>query len=303
MFLVLAAFGLIFAVSQGWIKLPKVQQAVVQPSAPSEVPFGCPDTLTTNLKVAARNPLNASLEYLAATFKIVDPTSNQIIGTVTGSSSGLGSATSVECGRTYVLYYLGDGTYTSVKKTVTANGATEEVYIDLPKSSELQYTVYKAYSNITQEWGQDVTTSTQTFNSGTTETYTVKIRVKDSAAQFGADGLTVYLCADFNTAKFSKTNGVIVSGLSTIDVPSGLQAQGMDKCWVMTPIKSTEGERELSIQLKADLGDPGASDDVTFYIYDSQYYQKNDGTIGIGPTDDAYSLVGEVDRAFTFDIA
>ena len=292
----------------GYIRLSSMPQQAApglpQPSQPSIA--ACPDTGLTALKVAARNPLNASLEYNAVTFKIVKD--GQIIGTVTAGSSGLGTATNVECGESYELYVLGDGTYTSVKTSVVADGATEEVYVNVPESTEVEFKVLDStYSDVngTSGWYQDVVVPSTaiSFDSGSVNTYYIKIRAKDAAAQFGSDGLTNYICADFNTAKFSKANGVVISGLTEVDVPAALQAQGMDKCWILPVIKSTEGEKTLTVTIRADLGDPGASDDIKFQVFDGNYYQKNDGTIGIGVADDAYTLVGEDDSWVSINIA
>lgn len=291
-------------------KFPKMQIGQVNQggvNVPGQNPpsIVCPDNLLTSVKVAARNPLNASLEYNSGTFRIVDAASGKTVTTVTSGASGLGTGVNVQCGKDYILYYLGDGTLTSVKYPFTASGAELPIYVDVPEASDVEFKILdSSYNDVngTSGWYQDVAVPATAiaFGAGTTNTYYLKIRVTNSAAQFGSDGLQNYLCVDFDTSKFSKTNGVIVSGLSEVPVPAALQAQGMDKCWALPVIKSTDGEITYTVTLRADLGDPTSG--VKFQVFDGNYYEKLDGTIGAGVANDAYTLIGSTDRFVTLNI-
>lgn len=286
----------------------------VQPSLPpappkAEIPIGCPDDLSTTVKARAKNPLNASLHYVPAPIEYVDLDRNTRVGgeTLTESTTGTYSTgVSLTCGKEYKVMVVNDASYVAVSKsTGVLSGDTVYVDLDVPQSSEVEFAVYDSgWDNITTPWVQDTTTSAQTFGSGTVNSYYLKVRAKSSSAQFGSDELAVWICADFNTAKFSKSNGVTISGLiASPTLPDYCSANGYDKAWKISAIKSAEGERVYTVTLRADLGDPSSSDDVKFLFVDEHYYTKLDGTKTFGTADDSLADVGETNRYVTFDIA
>ena len=306
----LVLLGLLVATGMISVKMPfTTTGGKTDISGGEEMILGCPDDLSTTVKARARNPLNASLQYVAAPVQYIDATRNTKLAgeTLTASTTGTYSTgVSLTCGKSYKVMVVNSDSYVSVSKSIgPIKGDTYYVDLDVPQSTYVEFAVYdSSWNNLTNGWVGDASTSTQTFGSGTTASYYLKVRAHDSAAQFGSDELGIWICADFNTAKFSKTNGVTISGLTpSSTIPEYCAANGYDKAWKITPIKSTEGERVYTINLRADLGDPGSSDDVKFLFVDEAYYTKLDGTIGSGTADDSLTAVGETDKYITFDIA
>ena len=284
--------------------------AVVQPE-PTEVPEGirCPTDLTVDLNVRAKNPLNASLEWVGATIYYAQDGIS--LGSATLNTDGTYKTitSGAECGEYYDLYTLNDADYVAVsKKGILAQGASVEVDLEIPKSTDVEFKLLdNTYTDVngTSGFYKDVTVPSTaiSFSSGDVKTYYLKVRTVSGAAQFGSDELPVYICADFNLAKFSKSNGVIISGATPVELPTYCAINGYDKAWMIEPIKSTEGERTYTITIRADLGDPGTSDDIKFLFIDSHYYLGNDGTIKWGTADDTGTAVGESDRWIVVNLA
>jgi len=271
----------------------------------------CPDSGQTNLKIAVRNPLNSTLDYLGATGYVVYQGDSMPVGTVTGAATGLGSAVSFTCGKTADLYILGDTNVVSASlKGINLLGASVEKYITAPRSSDLQFLIYNdAYQEIngSTTYYKDVTVPATaiTFNSGDSKTYTMKVQTAKGSAQFGSDEVDNYIGIDYNTAKFSSANGVVITGdhvISEVTCPAYAYAQGMDKCYKIKPIKSSEGTVTFTLSLKADLGDPGDTDDVKIQFYDGNYYQGADGSIKAGIGNDANGAIGQTDRYVTINL-
>ena len=280
--------------------------------------ISCPDDGTTDLNVRAKNPLNSSLDWVGATVYYADA-NGLVLGSAALNSDGTFKtvSTSTSCGGTYNLYVLSNSNYVSesvkdVKlegaRTVIYDGKTAEgVDMSIPKSTDVEFEVFdSSYNNETSGWVQDATTNVaHTLGAGDSDTVILKYRAKDSAAQFGSDELPVYVCADFDLAKFSKTNGVTVSGADwtvASTLPKYCAENGYEKAWIIKPVKSSDGEQTATINIRADLGDPGASDDIKLMFVDSAYYQGSDGTVKSGTSDDSANDVGATNRYITINV-
>ncbi|MEM5785133.1 MAG: hypothetical protein QW469_01165 [Candidatus Aenigmatarchaeota archaeon] len=292
-------------------------QGITQPTTGGVVSAGnkptytnCPDSKMTGLKIATRNNLNSSLQYLQATAQVIYSDESRPSGTVTSGADGLGSASNFECGRSVDLYFIGTSDYvSSAVRGVQLSGAQKEVYVDLPKSTDLQFLIYdESYNEVngSSTYYKDVTVPSTAIpiGSGETKTYTIKVQTVSPSAEFGSDTLDNYIGIDYETSKFSKDNGMILSGdhvIGVADCPAYAYALGMDKCWKIKPIKSSEGTVQFTWTIKSDLGDP--ANDIKIQFFDGNYYLGNDGTIKAGIGDDSNSAIGQADRYIIFNIS
>src|SRR3990167_2473510 len=282
----------------GTVKIPTF--AAAGPPSPLEQAQLCPDTQATNLKVAYKKKDNSILQYETATFDVYR--SGVAIGTVaTGEAAGLSTtALSVDCGASYDVIYRGSSSFDSVAKlAVVATGANKEVYFDGSRTSQVEYLLYDTgFNNETigdgtsGDFGQDETSTTNTaFSTGTRKDYYLQVRAQTSAATFGtptsilnlvSTGVNNLLCVDYNTAKFDKASGITVVGShigAVVDPTSYASSQGMDKCWVLDPIKSSDGTLQWNIGLYSNLGDPGDTDNPKFQAFDAQIYKTAAGSL------------------------
>jgi hypothetical protein len=290
---------------------------IIQISQDQEEKVTCPDDLTTNVDVRSVNPENASLDYALPSHTVGYTKNGQFIasGTVSSADGSYDTIdTNGECGATINLYSFNNANSSAVsKKGVLLQGPATQTELVVPRQSSLEFRALDdALNNITQvagsatAFGADITTSTQTINSGDTKTFFIRVRPQVAQTSWGSDEVQNIICGDFNTAKFSKPSvtlsGPGVQELSTL--PSFCVSDGSgDKAWSITPISRKEGYRELVLTLAADLGDPGASDDVVLKFYEGSYYQSNDGSIKGGIASDNLAAIGITDTKIIIDVA
>lgn len=155
-----------------------------------------------------------------------------------------------------------------------------------------------------------VTTANEAFGTGTQNTYHVEFMTNSSGAYgaFGSNDVTnlpTYLCVDANPALYSIANGVTIAGLTPlVSVPDGApKNDGFDKCWVISPIVSTDTIRDYAVNVFSDLGNPTTSDDVTWRLYDVQPYIGADGAPKVGTVNDAATDLGAVNVGVQIAIA
>ena len=301
----------------GTVQIPTFAAAAGAPSQPSLNVQLCPDTQSTNLKVAYQNSieLNSTLQYETATFDVYR--SGVSIGQVTSGEGLSATALSVDCGSTYDLYFRGSSALNSIaSKSIVTTGANWPVYNVGARASQVEFLLYDTGFNnettgdgTTGSFGQDQTSTTNwAFTTGTRKDFYLQARAKSAGAQFGTSqsvldsvtsGVHNLLCSDFNTAKFDKNSGINVVGShvgSVLDPPAYAVSQGMDKCWVLDPIKSSDGTLQWNLGLFSNLGDPGDTDNPKFQVFDAQVYKKADGSISAGLSDDALTALGATDR-------
>lgn len=273
---------------------------------------GCPDTLQTTFNLKAKNILDVgSGSYLSGLVNVYDDSTGKEVGTTTVSATGANVASAAfNCGGSYTLYVLGNTTkpngFSSMKIPVgVITGQSVYKEIQAKNGTSVRTTIYNSGStNLTVANSQDSTTAAQTYAAGDSNNFFIDVTTGNGTSQWGPDGVTNYICANFNTAVFSKSNGVTVSGLSamTENLPSKAYSDGMDKCWVSPPLSSSEGPRRHIINIYSDLGNPASADNVVFRWYDGAWFKRNDGSVNQGIADDSNNDLGVGDVSATFDI-
>ncbi|MEM5866326.1 MAG: hypothetical protein QXG39_00200 [Candidatus Aenigmatarchaeota archaeon] len=295
----------------GLIIVPKmVPKEVVPPSEEVPTPPTCPSDLKTSIQARATNPLATGLTYVAATLYYGKGT--QVLGSASLLNTGAYTELTASgvCGASdYWVATVNDADFVAKKQNLPQlTGAVQYVDLAIPASCPVEFRVYdSAWVNLTAGWVNDATTAQVSMGSGETADFRVQYRTSSSACQFGSDELKTYICVDFNLAKFSKDNGVVISGDGVLgeasELPTYCANNGYEKAYILAPVKSTEGIKELRVSIKADMGDPGSSDDVKLLFIDEHYYQGKDGAIKSGTCDDAGTAVGESDTYITINLA
>jgi hypothetical protein len=294
------------------IIVPKlVPKEIVGIPTPTEKPVTCPQDLTTDIAVRARNPLSISPTYLAAPVTLFKGDQKILTATLTSTGDYATITTSGVCGASdYVIAVVNSGDFVAKKVNVPQlSGAIQYVDFDLPASSEVEFRVFDStWRNLTPDWVQDVATNPPiTLGAGQSADVRIQYRAKSPNAQFGSDELKSYICLDFNLAKYSKANGVILSGAGIIgeatEMPKYCAENGYEKAYVIKPVKSTESIKELLLTIKADLGDPSTTDSIKLIFVDEHYYIGNDGKLKVGTSDDASVDVGEINRFIIISVA
>lgn len=276
---------------------------------------GCPSTMQTVIKTRSRNPLNSSLNYIAGTVYYVGSDNKQKASESTTSSAegSWSTGATVTCGDTYRVMRVNDASYPASSHNIgQVKGYIQYADVTGTNSGPLVFWMGKSdYSNIThtndvpEDWVFDTTTAAQTLGAAAGDTFSgyLKFKCNSTAAQFGSDDMIPYLCLDFDTAIYSKANGVIVSGLTEVPISqvAYCAANGYDKAYKLPKaIRSTDGEWQYSITIRNDLA-AASNKDVKFLIVDQHYYFGIDGTVKSGTADDGLTAVGETDRYITFD--
>ena len=278
------------------------------------VALACPDDGTTDLNTKARNPLNASADFVPVTLYYSDMNWN-LMGSATQLTTGnyKQTATTTKCGEQYRLFTKDDSNFVFAQKvTPVLTGSGVEVDMVVPRSTDVQFKAFDENGdNQTSGYVQDTTTTTaESLSSGGVLVYKILYQAKTSASQFGSDdpSAPTYICIDANPAKFSKSNGITLSGSGIFEkistnLPKYCSDNGYESAYRISPVKSTDGTREMYVTIRADLGDPGASDDVKLMFVDSHAYLSSTGLVKVGTADDSASDIGETNRYITINLA
>jgi len=270
---------------------------------------------TPDLLVRARNPANSSLEYTAATVTYL--MDGKKVGTLSLNSDGTYKAGSdaLVRGETYEIRVVNSDTHASIAPyRFVADQAKVYVDLEIPETGTVEFAVYDTtYNNLTSGYVSDASTnSATTIGSGGTGTWIIRARVDDavSAADFGSrdPARPVYICADFNLAKYQKSDVVLSSSdvaVSEVSVlPTYCGNNGYDKAWKLgSNIRGDRAYYEFVLQAKASLGDPGATDDIKLVIVDSADVQKTDGSIVVDTVDSSGSDAGETNKYIQLEVA
>lgn len=286
-----------------------------KPKAVSGVVGACPDDGTTTLLMRAKNPLNNTADWLSSATVYVstpggDPQFSEALNEATGGVFD-DDETSPSCGNSYVVHTKNDGNYVYAEQpTGVIGGANQEVTLNVARSSEVEFYVFdEAGDNQTTTWVQDtISTTAEAMSSGSVLTYEIKYRAKTGSAQFGSDLTSkapTWICIDADPTKYSKTNGVTISGggahSRTTDLPKYCADNGYEAAYKIPPVRSTDGSKSILVTVRADLGDP--TTDVKLMFVDSHAFEGGDGMHHVGTADDASSGVGETDRYVTINIS
>lgn len=315
-------FG-ILSYQEGTIKLNVPQFGTQQDSAKDKeeaaatAGLACPTDGDTTVGATVRNPLNATLFYSAQTVRAIDATTGKQISTMTSTQStstipAYGTA-NLGCGSKLEYVILGTTTINSAKLTEArlqdgsmskvVTGANAYVDFEINHAGGLKAMITDAnLNNLTVGDGTSgsfavsggQSSAAQAIASGDSKTYHLKVMANTSFTTFGTKDYKPILCVDANPSVYSKSEGIGISGggaTQLTDVPNSVPSgDGMDSCWAIEPL--TTNEIDYTISVKADLGEPGSSDDITYRFYDLQLYSKKDGSIGTGYTDDAVARIG-----------
>jgi len=276
---------------------------------------------TNTINLAARNPLNSSLQYLAATTSIQEVGTGITLaaGTLTGGSSLSYVAHNVAPCKQAKLYVLGDST-TNIGAAidVDSNSLTSDKEVVVPRTTTLQLSVYDLTLNAANEsdsvgLGQDqrnLNTSNISMTTGDTATRLLDIELAGSAAGFGyyngPDG--VVFAADYSTQIFSVGDGLAITGnnipvtkvVCTGDVTQGTQA---DACWTQRSFSSGDGTPRYTLKIHADLGDPTSTTDMLVYVGDRTYFRNADGKTTLGYFDSSSADVGQLNSRLQINFA
>jgi hypothetical protein len=272
----------------------------------------CPDDGTTDLNTKLRNPLNSTADYLTATLYWSDLLNNEISSVAQlGTGAYKQSSTTTECGKKYKIYTKNDGAYVYAEKTTPVlQGSGILVDMDVPRSSELEFKAFDENGdNQTSGYVQDTITSTaEAMASGGNLVYKVLVRTKVASAQFGSSMSTAptYICVDADPSKFSTSSGVSLSGSigavkGTDALPKYCSDNSYESYWIIPPVKSSDGTKEMYVTIRADLGDP--TTDVKLMFVDSHKFLGGNGRTAIGSSDDSATETGETNRYITINLS
>jgi hypothetical protein len=277
----------------------------------AQVQVQCPQDLTTDIAARAKNPLAISPTYLAAPVTLFKSDQKVLTTTLTSTGDYATVTTNGECGASdYSLVVVNSPSYVAKKVSVPRlTGAIKYVDFDVAPFSEVEFRVFdSSWSPLTTGFVQDVATDTAiSLSAGSSADVRIQYRAKSPNAQFGSDELKSYICADFNLAKYSKDQGVTISGAGVVGLadtlPKYCAENGYEKAWVINPVKSTEATKEIMVSIKADLGDPTSADSIKLIWVDEHYFIGNDGKLKSGTSDDASNNVGGVNRFITISVS
>ena len=319
--LVVAVIG-IAAVAGGFIQLPTGVPAVASIGQQLAPTAGACDPNNPGITAQGtnRNPLNSTQYYTAMVASYVD-SSNIVRASETftaGPTRTYSTGVTLNCGQPYRVYSINDADIAAYSKDIGGiNSAQDPIYVDLtaPNATRLEFAVLdSAYNNDTSDgtatgiWERSsaTTNTNEALGSNGITTFTLKVRTIEGSAQWGSEEVQPYLCANFNTAVYSTTNGVAVSGGTaqrSATIPTYCSANGYDAAWTVSPLKSTDGERLFTITVRSDLGNPADADNIDFYMVDGVYYTGANGEVKSGTADDANADIGlatdTIQKAFT----
>ncbi len=306
-------FGGFFIFAQSLSTAPDIQAQLIAGDA-------CPDSKTGNLDVRMTNAVETgSANYIVGVIDLVDDTGAHVSTTTLTNNDGTRDSLSVPCPSKGVGWVSSSTTVAGATFTYALAGSSQKLDVVSANASSLNFCVRDTSTgdNITTSadcFGDGLTTTAQTFNSGTVKEYEIQAKPA-SAGQFGPIGLKPtgqvdanQICVDFNTGKFKLADGVIMANLGgaqltrVLTINPRASVDNMDKCWEFPTISSNDVLRKFLIQLNANLGDPGSSDDVTVKAYDFGVYVANNGLPTTGYADDSVVDIGASNPSVIFDI-
>lgn len=301
--------------------------------APAAIAAGCPEG-KGDIQARMRNGLAISAQYIPATLDLVNGEGKALLtDTLAGGSASFELiADDIECPKEGAIWVRSDGTVAGTRTTFNLDRVVGRVDIEGANASKIEYRILSStFANITasddvEGFGSSTdktfkTSSAQALGANEGKTFFLEMRT-DKHGQFGPagkinlqDGTVVasllpegatqpnQICADFPTSKFSQQNGVVISGLKETSVNALAASQNFDKCWELPVITSISLAVQYKLGIKADVADPGASDDVVFRAYDFGVFAGRDGLPHTGYHKEDLSVIGVDDTDVTIDIS
>ena len=277
----------------------------------------CQDDGDNNLKAAAKNPLNSSKEYQAASFVVVVNDEVVTTGTGTAGASITHTSLAVPCyPRTGTLYALATADLVSAKGTyeVPMQDTTDIVVLAQADSAQAELMMRDtALANTSDTFASTQTETTAVaMSSGETRNGYIDIRVSTGKAQYGGpetNGL-LWVIDTVDSAAFGEDDISISSAVITLknidcgDYDNAESKDSADRCYVSSALKASDGEKRLSWTMSNNGGsDAGASSDPILYVEDLQYYEETDGSIQYGAFTNGGTNVGETQVKLTWAIS
>jgi len=272
---------------------------------------------TATLGVLVRNTQNSTYEQMASTTWLTDLSgvTQTSVTTTDAAAKAYASMTPVPCIDGY-LYTLADTDTNSQKVKADSLVPNQNKEIQGSKASRLLFSVYtntlgNDSSNGNVQNSVEMNTSTHAIASGGSFQGYIDVDFQQASAQFGSDDGGIIVAVDHNLAVYSRENGVKVTSqtggvtLSPISCPSDVVTYlNGDTCYKISALnKNTPTPVRLSYTVKADLGEPGASDDVSIFFQDNQYFLDQDGTIRLGAFNSAGTDQGVARNRVTVDVS
>ena len=318
--LVVIASGSLYAGSQLGVFKPTAASITGQPTT---VPTGslqsCTGLTSIVLNSAVRNPLNSTIQYLAAPIRIVVAGQTVATDTTTAGASLAYKATNIPCtAENFVgdYYVIASATQNSVKGTYSIAGTSGTKIVDATPAA-----------NIALQW-LEFNTGVNTSVSGTTSTQgtatalsagqsaNAKLLVippTTSFTQYGASELGVLIVVDtVNSAAYSDK----AVALSSSDIPLTELTDGATKYakessvdsgnrfYLTRAISSNDAQSIINVKVANDGGaSAGSSDDPVIYFEPLQYFEDNDGTIKVGAFNSGGNAVGLSHSTATFNVS
>lgn len=299
------------------------QSVATQPTAVQTVAGQCVYPTggnTASVGILMRNAQNSTYQQVAGTTWLTDlqgvtKTSQAITD---GNSKSFAAMTAVPCVDGYI-YVLGDSSVNGIKQKADTMIPNQNIELSGSQNSRLIFSLYTNTlaadnSSVGPESAQGsvtINSTTHSIASGGSYTGYIDVDFQSASSAWGSvDGGGV-IGADHNLADFSRENGVKLSSLTGLSLtpitcPADMATYlNVDTCWKVDQLSSrgTATPARLSYTLKADLGDPGAADDVKFYFVDNQYFLDTDGQIKLGAFNSGGTDQGVANGLVTIDVS
>lgn len=275
---------------------------------------------TATLGVLVRNTQNSTYQQLASTTWLTDlnGVTKSSVATTDAAAKAFASMTPVPCVDGY-LYVLGDGSTNSEKVKADSLIPNQNKEIDGTQNTRLTFSLYtntlqadnSSVGPSSAQGSVDINSTTHAISSGGSFTGYIDGDFQSASSAFGSRDGGVVIGADHNLAVYSRENGVKLSSLtglavSPISCPDDMSRYlNVDTCWKLDQVSSraTATPMRFTYTLKADLGEPGASDDVNFYFVDNQYFLDTDGTIKMGAFNNGGTDQGVANGKVSIDVS
>ena len=296
------------------IGAPTPTGGFISPTGAAETGALCQDDGSNDVKVAAKNSLNSSLEYQAADFRVIANGNVVNTGTGTAGSTLTYTTIAIPCSpRTGTIYALASADIVSAKGTYTVreDDTTGYLIMNQPDSSQAQLKLFDTtFTNTSVDFAATQTETTAVaMSAGDSRNGYLDIKAPTGKSQYGgpeSDGI-LWAIDTVDGAAFGDDDIALSSSqitLREVDCDTYTNARSKDsadRCYTSAAIKASDGEKRLSWTMTNGGGsDAGASSDPILYVEDLQYYEENDGTIQYGAFTSGGTNAGESQVALTW---
>lgn len=273
------------------------------------------NTATFGVKVV--NGQNSTYQQVASTAALIgsDGTTAGSVSTTDAAAEAFASMTPLPCVEGY-LYVLGDSSTNGERVVANTLKANQNVAVPGSQNSRLIFSLYTntlAADNQTDasQGSVAINTTTHAIASGGSYTGYVDVDFQSASSAFGTVDGGGYIAVDHNLAVYSRENGVKIAstmglGLTPVVCPADIATYlNADTCYHFDQLTSrgTATPNRLSVTLKADLGEPGATDDVKIYFVDEQYFRDTDAKVKLGAYSSAGTDQGVANGLVIFDVS